>query len=148
MNDLNLPSYNLKTRTYNGKVEIFDEIRKKYLLLTPEEWVRQHFVNYLIDHLQYPKSLIRLEGGLTYNTLSKRSDIVVYDRKGAPFMVVECKSTNIKLSQKVVDQVAIYNTQIAAPYQVITNGLKHYCFKMCEETSKFKFLDALPCYDT
>lgn len=144
MNDLNLPYYKANLRKEGERVEIFDPIRKKYIVLTPEEWVRQNFVNYLVNHLNYPKSLIKLEGGLKYNTMSKRSDIVVYDRIGNPFMIVECKSTDIKLTQKVVEQISIYNLQIRAPYQVITNGLLHYCYKLEKETQKFIFLDSLP----
>jgi hypothetical protein len=129
------------------KVEIFDSIRKKYVVLTPEEWVRQHFVNYLVNHLHYPKSLIKLEGGLKYNTLSKRSDIVVYDRKGNPFMLVECKSKDVKLNQKVVNQISIYNLKIGAPYQVITNGLIHYCYRINELSKECVFLNSLPEYE-
>src|SRR5204863_9718286 len=95
---LNLPTFEYKLKKADGKVWIFDVIRKKFVVLTPEEWVRQHFVNYLIQHLQYPKSLIKIEGGLTFNQLQKRSDIVVFDRFAKPWMVIECKAPTLRLS--------------------------------------------------
>ena len=100
MHQLNLPSFDYKLKKADGKVWIFDVIRKKYIVLTPEEWVRQHFIHYLLHELKYPRSLVKIEGGLSYNTLSKRSDIVVFDRDGRPWMLVECKSPEFKLSEK------------------------------------------------
>lgn len=127
---LNLPDFNLTIRKEDGKVWIFDIIRKKYIVLTPEEWVRQHFIHYLINHLNYPKSLFRIEGSLTYNKLQKRSDIVIYDREGKPWMLVECKAPNIKLSQKAFNQVAVYNMTIGARFVAVTNGMVQYCFEV------------------
>lgn len=147
MNDLNLPPFDANIRNKGDKYEIFDPIRKKFLILTPEEWVRQHFVNFLVHHQHYPKSLIRLEGGLKYNTLLKRSDIIVYDRCGKPFMLVECKANDVKLSQKVLEQISIYNLKIGAPYQVITNGMVHYCFKFNITTNSYIILEQLPDFD-
>ncbi|MDQ3392669.1 MAG: type I restriction enzyme HsdR N-terminal domain-containing protein [Bacteroidota bacterium] len=147
MTDLNLPSFEAILRRQGDKYEIFDPVRKKYIILTPEEWVRQHFVNYLVNYMNYPKSLIKLEGGLKYNSLAKRSDIVVYDRKGIPFMLVECKSKDVKLTQKVVEQISVYNKKISAPYQVITNGLIHFCFKMDNVKNSFIFLEGLPDFE-
>ncbi len=125
---LNLPDFNLTVRKEEGKVWIFDIIRKKYIVLTPEEWVRQHFIHYLINELNYPKSLFRIEGSLTYNKLQKRSDIVIHDREGKPWMLVECKAPNIKLTQKAFNQVAVYNMTIGARYVAVTNGMVQYCF--------------------
>ena len=113
-------------------------------MLTPEEWVRQHVVNYLIAHLQYPRSLIRVEGGLTYNQLAKRSDIVVYDRDGAPWMVVECKAPSEKLTQHVIHQAAMYNAKLSARYIAVSNGLAH---RVCEVgAGSVIFLETMPAY--
>ena len=126
---LNLPDFNIKLRKAEGKVWIFDMIRKKFIVLTPEEWVRQHFIHYLINHLNYPKSLFRIEGSLTYNKLQKRSDILIYDREGKPWMLVECKAPTIKLTQKAFNQVAVYNMTLGAQYIAVTNGRVQYCFE-------------------
>ena len=129
MRALQLPEYDCKLKESEGKIWIFDVIRKKFLLLTPEEWVRQHLINYFLTHLAYPKSLIKIETGLLYNQLQKRSDILVYDRQGSPWMLVECKSYDIELTQKSVQQAAVYNAIIKAKYLVLSNGLKHICFQ-------------------
>ncbi len=126
---LNLPDFNITVRKEAGKVWIFDIIRKKYIVLTPEEWVRQHFIHYLINHLNYPKSLFRIEGSLTYNKLQKRSDIVIHNREGKPWMLIECKAPNIKLTQKAFNQVAVYNMTIGAKFVAVTNGMVQYCFE-------------------
>jgi len=123
MTPLNLPTYSFKVKKSEGKVWIFDPSRKKYVVCTPEEWVRQHFINYLIQDHRYPKSLFRIEGSLAYNTLQKRSDILVHDRLGKPWMLIECKSPSIKLSQRAFNQVAIYNMTIGAKYIAVTNGI-------------------------
>ncbi|HRJ28206.1 MAG TPA: type I restriction enzyme HsdR N-terminal domain-containing protein [Cyclobacteriaceae bacterium] len=140
---LNLPAFDYKLKKADGKVWIFDGIRKKYVVLTPEEWVRQHFVQYLIHVLSYPKALVKIEGGLHYNQLAKRSDIVVFNRAGNPWMVVECKAPEIKLRQQDAQQVAVYNSTLKASYVVITNGLRHLCFEMATE---IKSLPELPAY--
>jgi len=129
MFQLNLPDVNFTIRKEDGKVWIFDIIRKKYIMLTPEEWVRQHFIHYLIDHLKYPKALFRIEGSLTYNKLQKRSDILIHDREGKPWMLVECKAPNLKLTQKAFNQVAVYNMTIGARFVAVTNGMVQYCFE-------------------
>jgi len=145
MQKLNLPDFEPRLRKEEGKVWIFDVIRKKYLVLTPEEWVRQHFVHYLINHLNYPKSLFRVERSLTYNTLQKRSDIVVHNRMGKPWLLIECKAPDIKLTQKAFNQVAVYNMTIGAQYVGVTNGIVQYCFKTNKEPSReVKFLDSFP----
>jgi len=126
---LNLPDFNLTVRKEDGKVWIFDIIRKKYIVLTPEEWVRQHFIHYLVNHLNYPKALFRIEGSLTYNKLQKRSDIVIHNREGKPWMLVECKAPNIKLTQKAFNQVAVYNMTIGAQFVAVSNGMVQYCFE-------------------
>jgi len=145
MYKLNLPEFNLTLRKEEGKVWIFDIIRKKYIVLTPEEWVRQHFIHYLIEHLKYPKSLFRIEGSLTYNRLQKRSDIVIHNRMGKPWMLIECKSPTIKLTQKAFNQVAVYNMTIGARYVAVTNGLAQCCFEALDQPgNEVKFLESFP----
>jgi hypothetical protein len=140
MVELNLPSFNCRLKNANGKVWIFDGIRKKYVVLTPEEWVRQHFIHYLATHLNYPKSLIRVEAGLNVNQMTRRSDIVVYSREGRPWMVVECKSPDIILDDATARQVSVYNKTLKASYVVVTNGLRHLCFEVTEEIKSMKEL--------
>lgn len=127
MTDLNLPTFDYTLRKQSGKVFILDILRKKYLVLTQEEWVRQHFVHFLINVHRYPKALIKVEGGLTFNTLQKRSDIVVFDRQGSPWMIVECKAPDVKLRQETIEQAAVYNHTLKARYISITNGMHHIC---------------------
>src|SRR5437868_14722578 len=114
MHSLNLPPCEFNLKEIDGKLSIYDSLRKKYLVLTPEEWVRQHFIHFLINQYHYPKSLIKIESGHTYNQLSKRSDIIIYDRYGKVFLLVECKSAKSKISQKTFDQVATYNLTLKA----------------------------------
>jgi hypothetical protein len=147
MTPLNLPTYSFKVKKSEGKVWIFDPSRKKYVVCTPEEWVRQHFVNYLIQDHRYPKSLFRIEGSLAYNTLQKRSDILVHDRLGKPWMLIECKSPSIKLSQRAFNQVAIYNMTIGAKYIAVTNGMVHFCCVAPKPGQEGKFLDEFPQFE-
>ncbi len=144
---LNLPSIKPTLKKENGKVLIFDGIRKKYIVLTPEEWVRQHFINYLVTELKYPKSLFRIEGSLTYNRLQKRSDILVFDRNSKPWMLIECKSPIIKLSQKVFNQVAVYNMTLGAKYLAVTNGMAHFCCEAAALGGEAKFLEKFPPFE-
>ncbi len=130
MHELKLPPIQYKAKEADGKVWIFDGIRKKYVVLTPEEWVRQHFINFLINHLKYPRSLVKIESGLHYNRQMKRCDILVYNREGKPWMVVECKSPDILIDEKAAQQVSVYNKTLNATYVAITNGIKHYCFEI------------------
>lgn len=146
MQSLNLPTFEYQVRQTEGKVQIFDELRKKWLVLTPEEWVRQHFIHFLINHKQYPKSLIKLEGGLKYNSRSNRSDVVVYNSAGEPLLLVECKAAEVPLTQQVFDQAARYNHVIKAKYLIITNGLKHFCCQIDHVAGKYNFLQDIPPY--
>jgi hypothetical protein len=147
MVQLNLPDYPVKTRLQDNQQLIFDRIRKKYVVLTPEEWVRQHFLNYLINDLEYPRSLVRVESGLSVNNMGKRTDILVYDKKVRPYMLIECKAAHIALSHKAMEQLSLYNQTIKAQYLVLTNGLKHYCCCMDYETNSYKFQSGLPSYN-
>jgi hypothetical protein len=147
MQQLNLPSFDYKIREIDGKAAIFDILRKRYIVLTPEEWVRQHFIHFLITHYQYPKSLIKIESGHKYNQLQKRSDIIVYDRYGKVFLLVECKSADIAISQKVFEQAALYNQSLNARHLAVTNGLNHFVCSVDYENKDYKFLKDIPLFD-
>ncbi len=144
---LNLPEYTFKIKTENGSEKIFDERRKKYVALTPEEWVRQHFLEYLVAEKRFPSSLIGVETVVKYNGMSKRTDAVVHDRAGRPAVIVECKAPGIALSEETVYQAARYNFQLQAGYLIITNGLKHYCLKMDYEKKSFGFIPEIPLWE-
>lgn len=125
--ELNLPPYPHKVQLVDGNPMIYDSIRKKYVALTPEEWVRQHFINYLIVEKQYRPALIAVEKTIRFNDMNRRFDIVCYYRDGTPCLIVECKAPDIPLSDDVFNQVLQYNYTIAAPYIIITNGITHLC---------------------
>ncbi|ABG59263.1 type I restriction enzyme HsdR N-terminal domain-containing protein [Cytophaga hutchinsonii] len=146
--DLNLPAADLKLTREKGEICVYDIIRKKNIVLTPEEWVRQHFIHYLIHTCKYPKTLFKVETGLQYNTLQKRSDIKVYSRHSTVFMLVECKSFSIALSEYTLKQIAAYNKTIEAEWLVITNGLQHYAFQRVMEGDEIEFVKRkeLPAY--
>jgi hypothetical protein len=143
---LNLPEYPFRIKQDDHHTYIFDEIRKKFLVLTPEEWVRQHFVQFLILQKKYPKTLIRLEMGLKLNTLQKRSDILLFNHSGEKIMLVECKAPSVKISQDTFDQAARYNFIHRVKYLVVTNGLEHFCTEIDFEKRSFAFLKELPEY--
>lgn len=130
MTKLSLPSIDCKITEIEGKYQIFDIIRKKYIVLTPEEWVRQHIVHLLIYQLGFSKSLIKVEGGLSYHGMAKRSDIVVFDQQAKPYFLIECKAPEVKLDKKTISQASIYNKSLKAPFLAISNGLKTFCFDM------------------
>lgn len=144
MQKLNLPEIDAKLKKEVGKVWIFDMIRKKYVVLTPEEWVRQHFIHFLIHELKYPKTLFRIESSLSYNKLQKRSDILIFDRVGKPWMLIECKSADIRLSQNAFNQVAVYNMTVNAKYIAVTNGRMHFCCEAAKDGEKASFLEVFP----
>ena len=146
MYSLNLPQANVSLKKDNGKVWIFDIIRKKYVVLTPEEWVRQHFLHMLIDRHGYPKSLFKIESSLKYNRLQKRSDILVHDRTGKPWMLIECKSPELKLTQKAFNQVAVYNMSVGAKYLVVTNGMAVFCCMAPQPGEEAIYLKDLPAF--
>ncbi|WP_375239291.1 type I restriction enzyme HsdR N-terminal domain-containing protein [Aurantibacter sp.] len=146
MHELNFPQYTFRFKNSKNKVAIFDEIRKKFIILQPEEWVRQHCVQYLIQHKNYPKSLINVEKELIINDLKKRYDIVVFNPDGSIFLVVECKSPKIKINQNTFDQVAQYNLKLNASYLMVTNGLNHYYCEMDFINERYQFLEDIPDY--
>lgn len=144
MHKLNLPSYNLKMRSVGERKQIFDIIRKKYIVLTPEEWVRQNFIHYLLEEKKYSSALMSIEHPVNVNTLNQRSDIVVYNRKGEPILLVECKAPEVKIDQKVFDQIARYNMILKVPYLIVTNGMKHFCCKVDFATNSYIFSKDIP----
>ena len=146
MNKLNLPQYNFKIHQIEERLEIFDDIRKKYVALTPEEWVRQHFVKFLIIEKNFPASLMAVEMSIKLNRLKKRSDVVVYNNNGKPLLIVECKAPTVKINQKVFDQIARYNMVLMTQFLVVTNGLKHIACKLDFEQSTYAFLEDIPFY--
>jgi len=146
MQALNLPSYDFKLKSNENKALIFDNFRKKYVVLTPEEWVRQHFAQFLVDQKGYPVPLIALEKQLSINGLKKRTDIVVYNTKGLPEIIVECKAPNITIGQDTFDQIARYNLKLNAQYLIVTNGLEHYFCKMDVKNESYLFLKDIPNY--
>jgi hypothetical protein len=146
MQQLNLPQYPVKLKEEKGTKYIFDPIRKKYLVLLPEEWVRQNFIQYLINEKSFPSTLIAIEKGLKLNELQKRADIVIYDNKGQPIVLIECKAPKVKINQEVFEQVARYNIVFKVPYLVVTNGIEHYCAKVDLKENSFEFLQELPVY--
>lgn len=127
MQQLNLPAIQAKLRKEEGKIRIFDPIRKSYVVLTPEEWVRQHMISFMINGLGYPAALIRCESGLKVNRISKRTDIIVYSREGNPWMLVECKAADSSLRPEAFYQAALYNRTLGARFVAVTNGMVHYC---------------------
>ncbi|MBC8320307.1 MAG: type I restriction enzyme HsdR N-terminal domain-containing protein [Bacteroidetes bacterium] len=142
---LNLPQYQFKTRVNSlRKDEIFDEFRKKFILLTPEEWVRQNFIKFLIEEKKYPSMLIAIEKGIKVNNMQKRFDAVVYNRNGQPVMLLEFKSHGIKISQKVMEQISRYNLNLNVSYLLVSNGLVHYCCYINKETGDITFLNDVP----
>ena len=146
MEKLNLPQYPIKIKEEGGKQYIFDPIRKKYLVLQPEEWVRQNFIQFLIQEKQYPASLIEIEKGLKLNELTKRADIVVSDNYGKPSVLIECKAPKVKINQEVFEQIARYNNVFKVPFLIVTNGLDHYCAKIDFKSNSFEFLEEIPDY--
>jgi hypothetical protein len=147
MNRLNLPEYNIKIAERNGKKVIFDILRRKYVALTPEEWVRQHFVHFIIEKKGYPQTLIANEVELKIGNKSLRCDSVLYDRNMQPRMIIEYKSPSIELQQKVFNQISTYNLLLKVDYLIVSNGMQHYCCKMDYENHKYIFLEEIPDYE-
>lgn len=148
MQKLNFYSYSFRFKNSENKVSIFDEIRKKFIILTPEEWVRQHVVQFLLEEKNYPKSHINVEKVLKVNGLRKRYDVVVYRPDGSIYILIECKAPEIKIAQATFDQIARYNMTMDAQFLMVTNGLDHYFCQMDFENEKYQFLADLPNYTT
>ncbi len=146
MQKLNFPQYTFRFKNSENKIAAFDEIRKKFIILTPEEWVRMHTIQYLISEKNYPKSLINVEKQLKLGKRIKRYDIVVYNTLGEIHIIVECKAPSIKITQDTFDQIARYNMSLDASYLMVTNGLDHYYCQLDYELEKYNFLESLPSY--
>ena len=146
MLQLNLPPYNIKVKNENGQRKIFDILRRKYLVITPEEWVRQHFIHYLIDYKGYPISLLANEIPLSIGATVIRADSVLYDSHLRPRMIIEYKAPHIQLTQKVFDQISAYNLLLHVDYLIVSNGIDTYICKMDYEHQTYTFLSSIPDY--
>ena len=143
---LNLPQYEIKIGEKDGKRTIFDFLRRKYVALTPEEWVRQHFTHYLTEHKGYPKGLMGNEVELHVGEKRLRCDTILYNIQAQPQMIIEYKAPTIQIQQKTFDQIAAYNLLLHVDYLIVSNGLQHYCCKMDYEHQKYLFLQDIPDY--
>jgi hypothetical protein len=146
LQELNFPKFSFRFKNSENKISIFDVIRKRFIILQPEEWVRQHCIHYLIEVKGYPKSLINVEKELIVNTLRKRYDIVVFNSDGSIHLIVECKSPSTNINQQTFDQIAQYNLSLNATYLMITNGINHYYCQMDFKKEKYQFLKDIPEY--
>lgn len=146
MTRLNLPPFEIKLRGTKAQPQIFDILRKKYIALTPEEWVRQHFVHFLVEHKGYPAALMANEIQLKVGEKKLRADSVLYSRELKPRMIIEYKAPHIPITQKVFDQISIYNMLLHVDYLVVSNGLQHYICKMDYNDKKYLFLEDIPDY--
>ncbi|MBR4338633.1 MAG: type I restriction enzyme HsdR N-terminal domain-containing protein [Bacteroidaceae bacterium] len=147
MFELNLPPFDVKISSEGEKKRIFDVIRRRYVALTPEEWVRQHFVHFLAEEKGYPLSLMANEVQLKLNGMSRRCDTVVYDRMLAPRVIVEYKAPTVEITQKVFDQISRYNRVLRVDYLIVSNGLTHYCCRIDYASQGYTFLPDIPKYE-
>lgn len=147
MQKLNFPEYEFSTRNVAKKTQIFDQTRKRYYVLTPEEWVRQHLVEFLVHELEFPRSLLEIEKSLTLNKMQKRADLLVRDKSGNPILLAECKAPDVKVTQKTFDQAGRYNMVFRVPYLLITNGVQHFCAQIDFNRNSYKFLREIPSYE-
>lgn len=146
MDNLNLPQFTPKTKVADGKRQIFDLLRNKFVALTPEEWVRQNFINFLINHKGYSHILMANEVQLTLNGMSRRCDTVLYRQNMQPRMIIEYKAPHIGITQKVFDQICRYNIVMKVEYLIVSNGLQHYCCRVDYENNSYTFLQDIPDY--
>ncbi len=143
---LNLPPCRVRIRSVNDKTEIWDDIRKKWLVCTPEEWVRQHFIRFLVEHRGVPPLMIRQEMPLEIFGVKRRPDIVVFASDGRPVLIVECKAPEVRLSNDALQQAAKYNLALGLKYLLITNGMTHYCYRYDETEKMFRNAGEIPDY--
>lgn len=146
MKKLNLPDANLVISKKEGRIFVFDIIRKKEVVLTEEEWVRQHILYLLINGLNYPKGLIRVESGHSLNSLQKRTDLIVYNNNGLPALLVECKAPSVKIDHKTASQILIYNKTVNAKYLLLTNGMHNFCYRKLEDSDNYEPMNSIPNY--
>lgn len=147
MKKLNLPEFQFRIQQLDDKRMIFDLLRRKYVVLTPEEWVRQNFIMYLIHNKGYPQSLIAVESSLKVGRMVKRADVVVYDNKATPLAIVECKAAEVAIDAGVFDQIIRYNMALNVKYIMLTNGLVHYCCQLDYDDLSYRFLEEIPTYE-
>jgi hypothetical protein len=147
LKELNLPQYSFKITGDEKSEMIFDPFRKKYVKLTEEEWVRQNFLQYLIREGKYSPGLIGVEVAFPFNRMKRRIDILIHDRNGNPVMIVECKSPDIAIDDRVFDQIVNYNMEFKVPYIVVTNGLVHYICRVNPEEKSWEFLNVIPLFE-
>ncbi|MBR5087550.1 MAG: type I restriction enzyme HsdR N-terminal domain-containing protein [Muribaculaceae bacterium] len=147
MQQLNLPVYQFNIKKKGNGFIIFDTLRRRWVTLTPEEWVRQNFVRYLIEEKEFPKELMNNEISITQNGIKRRCDTLVANREGDPLVIIEYKATNITLSQKTFDQIVRYNMVLRARFLIVSNGINHYCCKIDYENNSYAFLNEIPCYN-
>ena len=145
---LNLPPYPIKIQEKGEKRQIFDFLRRKWVALTPEEWVRQHFTHYLVEHKGYPQALLANEVELRIGEKRLRCDTLLYNKELRPRMIIEYKAPTIQIQQKTFDQISVYNLLLKVDYLVVSNGLSHYCCKMDYERQSYQFLEDIPDYET
>lgn len=148
MQELNLPAFDIKIKKGDKFLSVWDRLRRKYVALTPEEWVRQHFVNYLISEKAYPEMLIANEQQILLNNTKKRCDSVVYSRQMQPIVILEYKSPDVKITQTIFDQIARYNIVLRVDYLIVSNGMEHYCCKIDYENQSFLYLPDIPRFET
>ncbi len=148
MLQLNLPEYNFRIKKLNEKLFIFDSQRKRYVSLTPEEWVRQHFIRFLIEVKKYPAACIAVEKELRMNGMKKRCDAILFDKNAHPAMIIEFKAPNIPITQQTFDQVAVYNAKLKVDFFIISNGIEHYCCRVDAKNAKYEFFPDIPEYST
>ena len=146
MLQLNLPEYNFRIKKQDEKLFIFDSQRKKYVSLTPEEWVRQHFIQFLIEEKGYPAAYLSIEKQLSMNGMKKRCDAILYNIHASPILIIEFKAPTVAITQATFDQVAVYNAKLKVDYFMISNGIEHYCCKVDTKNSHYEFLVELPEY--
>ncbi|MBE6295306.1 MAG: type I restriction enzyme HsdR N-terminal domain-containing protein [Bacteroidales bacterium] len=146
MLSLNLPKYETKICERDGKLQIFDPLRKCHVALTPEEWVRQHFVNFLIESRGFPAALMANEVAITVNGMKRRCDTVVYDKQLQPRIIVEYKAPTVKITKEVFAQISRYNLTLKVDYLIVSNGLQHYCCRMDYPNNSYTFLQEIPEY--
>ncbi len=147
MQELRLPGYAFKVRSAPRGEQIFDPVRKKYVALTPEEWVRQHFLNFLVEHRGCPVSLMKVERGLKFNNMQMRTDILIHDRDGGAIAVVECKAPEVKIDQNAFDQIFRYDRVLKVDFLLLTNGIEHYCCQMDHAKSTRTMINEIPRYE-
>lgn len=146
--NINLPPYDHQLRRdARGSLQIYDRLRAKYVCLTPEEWVRQHFVNFLIEHRGYPASFMANEVGLKLNGCQRRCDTIVYDRSARPAAIVEYKAPEVDITPAVFDQIVRYNMVLRVGHLIVSNGMRHYCCRIGHEANTYVFLKDIPSYD-